>query len=254
MFGVALLAPLPPALQTAFEDATRALGLDLRAAPAGAEDDLVTWLSDQQPRLAVAHADALARILVLKSSPATRKIPVLGVRADAAPDAVEDALRRAGCAAVVRERDVLRDARGLIEAHARPDESAALARAAALPLPALARAAIEQFNAGEYWEQHESFEAAWRAEPGPVRQLYQGILQVGVAYLQIQRKNHAGARKMFLRARQYLAVLPSVCQGVDVAQLRADAERALQTLERLGPERVGEFPPELMRPVLLIDQ
>jgi hypothetical protein len=115
----------------------------------------------------------------------------------------------------------------------------------------VARAAIEQFNAGEYWEQHESFEAAWRAESGPIRQLYQGILQVGVAYLQIQRKNHTGARKLFLRARQYLAVLPAVCQGVDVAQLRADAGRALDMLEQLGPQRIAEFPPELMRPVVL---
>ena len=75
----------------------------------------------------------------------------------------------------------------------------------------------QQFNAGEYFEQHVSFEHAWRAEPGPVRQLYQGLLLIGVAFLQIQRRNEAGARKTFQRARQYLVALPDVCQGVDVA-------------------------------------
>jgi uncharacterized protein len=248
MFGLVLLAPLAPALQTALETAARALGLDLNVAPTDHAGDLVTWLSDQQPRLAVAHQDALEHILTLKSSPATRKIPVLGVIEDGGDSGL---LRRAGCVAVVQASDILSDARALIETHARPDERAEIARAAALPLPELARTAIAQFNAGEYWEQHESFEAAWRAEPGPIRQLYQGILQVGVAYLQIQRKNYIGARKLFLRARQYLAVLPAVCQGVDVAQLRDDARRALAMLEALGPERIAEFPPALFQPVRL---
>ncbi|MEI7467606.1 MAG: DUF309 domain-containing protein, partial [Chloroflexota bacterium] len=90
---------------------------------------------------------------------------------------------------------------------------------------------------------------AWRAEPGPVRQLYQGILQIGVAYYQIQRQNYVGARKMFMRAWQYLNVLPAVCQGVDVAQLRRDAQTAQAMLENLGPERIGEFDTHLLQPL-----
>jgi hypothetical protein len=82
--------------------------------------------------------------------------------------------------------------------------------------------------------------------------MYQGILQVGVAYYQIQRRNYTGARRLFQRAWQYLSALPDVCQGVDIAQLRADVQAAQAELERLGPERIAEFPPELLRPIRLV--
>ncbi len=110
-----------------------------------------------------------------------------------------------------------------------------------------------QFNAGAYFEQHESFEHVWRAEPGPVRQLYQGLLLIGVAFLQIQRRNEAGARKTFQRARQYLVALPDVCQSVDVARFRADAEAARRELERLGPERIDQFDPAFFCRIHLVN-
>lgn len=50
-------------------------------------------------------------------------------------------------------------------------------------------------------------EFAWRYEPGNDRQLYQGILQVAVVYLHIERGNYPGARKVIKRA---LANLTSV--------------------------------------------
>jgi predicted metal-dependent hydrolase len=119
-----------------------------------------------------------------------------------------------------------------------------------LPLPAIAREGIEAFNRGEYFEQHELLEAAWRAEAGPVRELYQGVLQVGVAYLQIERHNYLGARKIFARALRHLAVLPDVCQGIDVARLRTDARAAQAELERLGATRIAEFERKWMKPVI----
>ena len=50
-----------------------------------------------------------------------------------------------------------------------------------LPPPQLLEG-VEQFNRGEYFEQHETLELLWRAETRSVRRLYQGILQVGVAF------------------------------------------------------------------------
>jgi hypothetical protein len=35
--------------------------------------------------------------------------------------------------------------------------------------------AVEQFNAREYFECHETLEAIWIAEPGPIRTLYKSI-------------------------------------------------------------------------------
>jgi predicted metal-dependent hydrolase len=100
---------------------------------------------------------------------------------------------------------------------------------------------IEEFNRGEFFEQHETLEAAWRAEPRPVRELYQGILQVGVACYQIQRGNLAGALKTFERGLRRLYKFTPECQGIDVAHLIAAAERVRDEARRLGPERLNEL-------------
>jgi len=98
------------------------------------------------------------------------------------------------------------------------------------PLPPQAREAIELFNRGEYYRQHDLLEALWRQEPGPVRDLYRAILQVGIAYYQVTRGNRRGALKMARRSLRWLRALPDVCQGVDVARLRGDAARLRDAL------------------------
>lgn len=111
------------------------------------------------------------------------------------------------------------------------------------PLPEEVRRGLEQFNAGEYFEQHETLERAWRAEARPVRQIYQGILQIGVACYQIWRGNHAGAVKMLRRGLAHLEGAPDRCRGIDVARLRADARRLLRCLEEAGPEGLAGLDP-----------
>lgn len=113
----------------------------------------------------------------------------------------------------------------------------------------MAEEGIRLFNAGDYFAAHEALEAAWRADAGPVRNLYRGILQVGVGYLHILRGNYTGARKMFRRCRVWLAVFPNHCRTIDVAQLRKDFEAVDSTLARLGPERIGEFDYRLFKPI-----
>lgn len=230
--------------------------LAMRVIYADPSQPAVDFLVQHQPALIVLDLqtrtfDWRTWVLAAKTSPATRRMPILafGPHVDTA---TWDEARRLGCDALISNGAFMRDPVSAIQRHARPDQSDELAEACAQPLPALARKAIEQFNRGEYWEQHETFERLWRETPGAVRQLYQGILQVGVAYYQIQRRNYIGARKMFQRAWQYLVALPAVCQGVDVAQLRADAQAAFAELERLGPERIHEFDPALLKPIQLI--
>jgi len=105
----------------------------------------------------------------------------------------------------------------------------------------LARTGLHEFNQGEYFEQHEHLELAWQAETRPIREMYQGILQVGVAFLQIERGNWIGAIKMFRRALPRLRTLPPICQGVNIAALRSAAEAIHAEVTALGPERLAEF-------------
>ena len=83
--------------------------------------------------------------------------------------------------------------------------------------------------------------------PGPERDVYQAILQVGVAYYQIERGNARGARKMLQRALQWLRKLPDACQGIDVADLRQNAQNVLAGLE--GSDDLINFDRSLLRPV-----
>jgi len=100
---------------------------------------------------------------------------------------------------------------------------------------------IAQFNRGEFFEQHETLELLWRAERRDIRYLYQGILQIGVAFHHLRRLNHHGTVYMLTRGPRYLAPFAPACQRVNVAALLQDAAAALAEVERLGPARLGEF-------------
>lgn len=190
-------------------------------------------------------------IAALKSSAATRRTPIVcfGPHEDVA---TMTAARAAGADAVLARSRFTADMPGLLARYARVPDAAALADACAEPLSDLARAGIERFNAGDYYHAHDALEEAWMLDHGAGRELYRGMLQVGIAYYQIGRGNYRGAVKMLLRARQWLEPLPAVCRGVDVAALRADAERVYAALAAAGPEGVGALDHALLRPILLI--
>jgi len=109
---------------------------------------------------------------------------------------------------------------------------------------------LELFNQGNYFQAHESLEEAWRAETGPARNLYQGILQIGVAYYHILRGNYRGAVNLLQRGCNHLKGFPDVCRGINVAQLRADARVVDEALHRLGPEGIRYFNPDLFKQVI----
>ncbi len=120
--------------------------------------------------------------------------------------------------------------------------------AAALHPAALA--GLKHFNALEFFEAHEQLETAWRAEPGPIRDLYQGILQAAVVYLHITRGNYAGALSVYARSQKWLTKWPERCRGVEVARLRADLDSVMEEVRRLGPENIHKFNPVLFKPVI----
>lgn len=186
---------------------------------------------------------------------ATRRIPILLVSDD--PLIREQALT-AGADFALAPADFPTALPELIRAHARvvDDEfRAEMANQCRQPLPPQAVAAIEKFNRGEYYRQHDLLEAQWMEEQGPVRDLYRAILQVGIAYYQIERGNRIGALKMLLRSLQWLKILPDVCQGVDVASLRADAERLRAALDAWPEDRdFAEFDRRLFGKVKLVDK
>src|SRR5437764_5165042 len=117
-----------------------------------------------------------------------------------------------------------------------------LSLACAEPAPLELRKAIHEFNSGEFFEQHETLELLWRATPGEIRHLYEGILQVGVGmHHLLKNRNFHGAAVKLDHGIRLLEAFPDVCHGVDVARLRRDANAARDHLLKLGPYALEEF-------------
>lgn len=235
-------APTPP-------PARAYLGEPLSGRGAGFVARLVEW----QPALVMVELKSTAIpwadwVAAMKSAPATRRIPVLAYGPHTDLDLRARALA-AGCDQVLAQGRLVSALPDLIQKYARVVDHAALADDCRGQVSALALKGIELFNRRQYFEAHEELELAWGEETGPVRELYRGILQVAVAYLQIERGNYNGAYKMFLRLRQWLDPLPDECRGVNVALLRSQALAARAELEALGPDGIERFDQSLLKPV-----
>jgi CheY-like chemotaxis protein len=241
--------------------AQHAAGFDVRwsseveveaAGPGRAGDEgcrPVSGIAALHPALIVIELDRPVDWLpAVRTDSATRRIPIIAIAADAAAQeqaaaAHADAILTPD-AFVAALPDVLAENANIFGAAAALD-----AQCREAPSPLVLKG-LREFNAHEFYECHETLEAAWRKETGPARELYRAILQVGIAYYQIERGNYWGAYKMFLRTLQWFAPLPDRCQGIDVARLRADADAARVHLETLGPERIAEFDRTLLKPIV----
>ncbi len=147
----------------------------------------------------------------------------------------------AGCNAVVGRSAIVSQLPTLVEKHKwQPDRS----RCGDDP-PALLLEGIRLFNRGQYFEGHEAIEMAWVAEKGPIRLMYQGVLQIGVACHHIKRKNWRGAVKLLERGIPKTARFAPDCMGINITKLLSDANAIHQELRRLGPEWQGKFNPRL---------
>ncbi len=216
----------------------------------------VSRLVDDQAAMILVNADGVDDwqfwTVTPKASPATRRIPMVMVSDDASRHA---AALHSGVDFALTPAQLAAELPRLLAVHARAPKPAiveAMEEQCAEPLPPEGLEGIRRFNEGEYYKQHDLFEALWVEESGPVRDLYRAILQVGVAYYQITRGNQRGALKMLLRSVQWLALLPDECRGVDVKQLREDSYKVRAELERI--KDIAEFDKSLLQSVKMTQQ
>jgi predicted metal-dependent hydrolase len=105
---------------------------------------------------------------------------------------------------------------------------------------------IRLFNAGLYYECHESLEAIWLEEKGPIRYLYQGILQIGVGFHHLGNDNFRGARLLLENGIAKVERFQPDCMAVDTRRLRDEAQACLDHLLTIGPEQISEFAWEIV--------
>lgn len=85
---------------------------------------------------------------------------------------------------------------------------------------------IELWGQQRFFEAHECLEAVWHAAPDADRDLWQGVIQLAVAGVHLQRGNRDGARAILAKAGARLAPYPPVRRGIDVAAARSAVARA----------------------------
>lgn len=112
--------------------------------------------------------------------------------------------------------------------------------------------AVEEFNAEEWFECHETLEELWVGKKGELRDLYQGMLQLAAALHHWRGGNYKGCVVLLERGGDLLGRVAPVCRGLDVAALRADGARFLAELTVLGEERMEQVPDELIPKAQLV--
>ena len=101
--------------------------------------------------------------------------------------------------------------------------------------------AIAEFNRREYFQSHETLEAIWLQETGPLRSFFQAIIQLSAGLLHIERGNHTGALSLLEQGIGKLEPFPDRCLGIDTHSLRTQARRCRDSLLALGEDSLKEF-------------
>lgn len=102
--------------------------------------------------------------------------------------------------------------------------------------------AVGEFNRQEFYKCHKTLEAMWKGESGTIRQLYKGILQMGVAFYHLQAGRPRSATFLLQRARVHLTPFAPHCMGIDLEHLLSSLAHCLERInqhKREGPDHVG---------------
>ncbi|MDJ0752057.1 MAG: DUF309 domain-containing protein [Ardenticatenaceae bacterium] len=198
------------------------------------------------------HIDWRRWVAICKSSAATRRTPIVLIAEEVSAELRKES-KNFGANLLAPVQKFIPDLPKILKKLDRRPDQSALAAACDEPLSELGIKGIELFNRGEYFDAHEELEHAWIDDKGPAQEIYKGILQVGVAYLQIERGNYNGAVKMLMRVKQWLDPLPEVCRTVQIGRLREDASKVYEALQALGPDQLDQFDHALLKPVIYGD-
>lgn len=110
--------------------------------------------------------------------------------------------------------------------------------------------AVDLFNRGEWYACHDGFEALWHETQGPMRPVLQGILQIAVAQLHLERGNHRGAVMLLGEGLGRLACIGPEALGLALDPLKRVCSVRLQALQALAVGNPAPDPATLPPPRL----
>lgn len=93
-------------------------------------------------------------------------------------------------------------------------------------------ASVALFNQGDWYACHDGFEELWHETQGSSRRALQGILQIAVAHLHLERGNNRGATVLLGEGLGRLRSYGSSHLGLDLDVLRHCAGCRLDALQQ----------------------
>ncbi len=108
---------------------------------------------------------------------------------------------------------------------------------------------IDLFNRRYFFEAHDVWEEIWRAEHGPARDFFKGLIHLAGGFHHYQNGNFRGSAALFTSGIGYLRPFLPGRMGVDLAAILPKAEEQLAKVTRLrdgtsAAEDVEFFPIE----------
>jgi hypothetical protein len=131
-----------------------------------------------------------------------------------------------------------------------PERSTVGAEERALLADPRLHSAVDLFNRGEWYACHDGFEALWHETQGPMRPVLQGILQIAVAHLHLERGNQRGAVVLLGEGLGRLACTGPEALGLALDPLRHICKERLQALQALSAGGPAQDPATLPPPRL----
>ncbi len=111
---------------------------------------------------------------------------------------------------------------------------------------------VDHFNAGRFWEAHESWEVLWMKAEGEERQFLQGLIQLTAAYHHAQRGTLSGAARLFEAALRRMHPFPGGHDEIDRSAAVSAAARHRIWAEELVKHHSSEPLARAEWPVLTI--
>jgi predicted metal-dependent hydrolase len=101
---------------------------------------------------------------------------------------------------------------------------------------------LAQFNRGEFFEAHETWEEIWLASPESEKAFLQGIIQVSAAFHHYSRSNHKGACSLLQAGLKKLENFPNTHRGCKIEALRASVRIWIEALSSGGDPGRAKIP------------
>jgi uncharacterized protein len=103
---------------------------------------------------------------------------------------------------------------------------------------------ISEFNAGMFFECHDTLEEVWQGTRGAARGFFQGLIQTAVGFYHLGNANMTGGRSQFEKALRNLSPYPQEFLAVDLHALRADLREWMRKIDAHDPlqRTIAELP------------